>query len=304
MLRVAVFALAFMACKFDTAVQSESVLPGADAGTGSGIPDAAEVDASGTEADGHTAQACMGIGGVDSPIVHLSQINGLSSGRYEFFLGLESFAGDVSIDEEGHAWLMVLNYLHDGENNAELVVMSDRLPLRSSAILGADESATEYWGHVAPALLSAFGAEQLRFFAQSSNHKRRIHFRTEDADLLDYFATGTGSSESVGEGFTGYSDHSSNLPANQNAEFEDEGDLAMTHFPFYRNGNNHWGIRGRGFRWEVDDFNQQRSNQPDTLHRVWVRSAGTCGDGVVEGTEQCDDGNQVAGDGCDCCVSG
>ena len=33
---------------------------------------------------------------------------------------------------------------------------------------------------------------------------------------------------------------------------------------------------------------------------VGVVAAGTCGDGIQDAGEQCDDGNLVPGDGCDC----
>ncbi len=292
------------ACRFDTATVRDLEFTSADGAVPTHDATSAVVDASPVADSAAPLLACDGVGTLGNPIVHLSQINSLPTGRYEFFLGLQSFQGEVDVDEDGAAWLMVLNYLHLSSNNAELVVRNDGLPLRNGELLGADESGTEYWGHVSPSLLSAFGAEELRFYGATSNHGRRIHFRTVDRDLIEYFETGSGSSDSVGQGFTPYSDHTSELPANQNDEFEDEGELAMTHFPFYRNGGNHWGIRGRGFRWEVDDFNNQAGNQHDTLHRVWVRSPGTCGDGFLQGTEQCDDGNLIPGDGCDCCVSG
>ncbi len=304
MIRVALLvpSLALTACAFDTSVEGE-LSSGASGDADIAEPiDGASSDASVRVPDAASTSACALIGTQEQPVTHLGQINDLAVGRYYMFLGLNLFQGEVSVDERGDAWLMVLNYLHRGANNAELTVQSDGLPLLSASTLGTDESATEYWGHASPSLFSSFGAEQLRFFGVTTAHTRRIHFSTSHGGTRDYFATGSGAGAGLGEAFAPYSDHSGLLPANQNSQFQDQGDFAMTSFPFYRNGQNHWGIRGRGDRWEVDDFNS--NNVPDTVHRVWVRSPSVCGNGLLEGTEQCDDGNLVAGDGCGCCVSG
>lgn len=294
-------ALVLNACAFDTSVEGElggGVSSDADI---VGAPDGARNDASEPLPDAVSTSACELIGTQEQPVTHLGQINALTTGRYYMFLGLNLFEGEVNVDERGDAWLMVLNYLHIGANNAELTVRSDGLPLVSASPLGTDESATKYWGHTAPSLLSSFGAGQLRFLGGTTAHDRRVHFSTSHDGIRDYFATGTGSGAGLGEEFAPYSDHTGLLPANQNSQFQNEGDFAMTSFPFYRSGQNHWGIRGRGSRWEVDDFNSSAAT--DTMHRAWVRSPSVCGNGLVEGTEQCDDGNLVAGDGCGCCIS-
>lgn len=44
---------------------------------------------------------------------------------------------------------------------------------------------------------------------------------------------------------------------------------ALTDYPFYLAAVAHWGIRGGGIRWEVDNWGSQADH---TLHRVFVRS--------------------------------
>ena len=44
--------------------------------------------------------------------------------------------------------------------------------------------------------------------------------------------------------------------------------------------------------------NDHNNNSPDAGVVVDAPTAGVCGDGVVDGNEQCDDGNTVSNDGC------
>lgn len=283
--------LALGACTFDTSVLSSA----GDAGEPSSLPDAAEL-----VVDAMESPACESLGTQSQPFTILSQINSYPAGRYYFFLSENLFEGEVGIDEDGDAWLMTLNYLHADGTNPDLTVYSDRAPLLSGEPLGSNEAATQFWGHVSNALFAGLGADEMRFFARTSFHDRVMHFRSSHANTLAYFASGKGSALGLGDDFTAYSDHTSELPANQNNGFSNQGNAAQTNFPFYKVGDNHWGIRGRGFRWEVDDFSSRE--QPSTEHRSWVRSSAICGDGIREGQEACDDGNLIAGDGCGCCV--
>jgi len=59
------------------------------------------------------------------------------------------------------------------------------------------------------------------------------------------------------------------LPGAMDSRYDDRGDLAMTNFPFFNGGDYHWGIRGAGDRWQVDD--QPSNSSKDTIHRIWVR---------------------------------
>ncbi|MBL4637178.1 MAG: hypothetical protein JKY56_25210 [Kofleriaceae bacterium] len=305
--RMSLAVVAFSACTFDTSTHTSLEDGGIQAPPDSALldaalPDAVLPDAVLPEVDSEPPlPVCAGYGTQSQPITFLGQINTLPSGRYYFFVDNNLFQGEVSIDERGNSWLMVLNYLHRSTNNANLTVYRDRLPLLSPAPLGSDESNTVYWGHSSNALFAALELDEMRFYARSSRHKRVVHFSTTHADTIDYFATGQGSAQGLRDEFEAYSDHTSALPGNQNNQFSDRDDLAQTNFPFYRAGVRHWGIRGGGYRWEVDD--RQGASPRDTLHRTWVRSGAICGDGVLEGQEACDDGNQLAGDGCGCCTT-
>lgn len=244
---------------------------------------------------------CELFGTVGNPITFLGQINTLATGRYSFFIGGNNFEGEVRVDSDGNAWLMVLNYLHLANTNADLQIYDDRLPLLSNASLGTDESGTPFWGHSSNKLFAELAVDELRFYGRSSAHPRVIHFRTTHAPTIEHFATGQGAANGLGTDFEQYSDHTAGLPATQTHQFRDQGALAQTNFPFYEFGVIHWGIRGLGYRWEVDDYNGG-VQQPSTMHRIMVRSHAICGNGVREGLEACDDGNQLAGDGCGCCV--
>lgn len=225
----------------------------------------------------------------------------MATGRYYFSVGESRFEGEVEVDSEGNHWLMVLNYLHLANTNSDLRVFDDRLPLRSNATLGTDESGTTSWGHSSNELFAALAVDELQFYGRSSAHPRIIHFRTAHAATITHFATGRGEADGLGTEFESYSDYTAALPASQTHQFNDQGASAQTNFPFYEFGVVHWGIRGLGYRWEVDDYNGG-AQQPSTLHRISVRSHALCGNGVREGQEDCDDGNQLAGDGCGCCV--
>jgi hypothetical protein len=69
--------------------------------------------------------------------------------------------------------------------------------------------------------------------------------------------------------YTALTGHSSYLPASSASYFTNQGNAAMTEFPFWLNGTYHWGIRGGGSRWEVDDYPGNSANS--TLHQIWIR---------------------------------
>lgn len=171
---------------------------------------------------------------------------------------------------DGGGWTLALNYLHQGGTNPALSPLTDRLPLAASDQLGNDESAhLSAWGHTAPSLFSELGAQELRFQCKTSGHGRQIHFKTSNAERIAYFERGSGP-------FTPITDYTilpggeqAYMPANINNGFTNEGVFAMTEHPFYRSGNYTWGIKGRGTRWECDDYPSPGDN--DTLHRIWIR---------------------------------
>jgi hypothetical protein len=171
---------------------------------------------------------------------------------------------------DGGGWTLVLNYLHKGGTNPALAVKTNSFPIQASTTLGTDESAaTKNWGHLAPATLNAMPFTQLRFYGKTSFHTRIIHFRTTHANTIAYFKTGTGSMTGIYLSYTALTDHTANLPESTTNYFTSQGNEAMTNFSFWRSGSYHWGIRGMGQRWEVDDYANNAANH--TFHQIWVK---------------------------------
>jgi hypothetical protein len=172
---------------------------------------------------------------------------------------------------DGGGWTLVLNYLHLGNTNPGLTEKTNALPLLGSTTLGVDEQGNATtWGHTTPAYLTKFPFTELRFYAKTSAaHGRVIHFRTSNANTLSYFKTGTGNMVGVSTSYTALTGHSAYLPASTAHFIVDQGNIAMTNFPMYLVGTYHWGIRGGGVRWEVDDFPNNFANS--TYHQIWIR---------------------------------
>jgi hypothetical protein len=170
---------------------------------------------------------------------------------------------------DGGGWTLVLNYLHQGGTNPVTQARTTNLPLLGSTTLGDNEAATAFWGHAAPALQNAIPHTELRFWARTGAHARVIHFKTSHAGTLAYFRTGTGSVSGIQASFTALAGHTAFLPASANAWFTNQGVNAMVNFPMYLAGTYHWGIRGAGGRWEVDDYPNNATQ--NTHHQIWVR---------------------------------
>ena len=73
----------------------------------------------------------------------------------------------------------------------------------------------------------------------------------------------------INTSFTTLNGHTALLPNSTANYFTDQGNNAMTEFPFWLSGTYHWGIKGSGARWEVDDF--PGSYQNSTYHQIWIR---------------------------------
>jgi hypothetical protein len=144
--------------------------------------------------------------------------------------------------------------------------------LQNSTTLGTDESASaSTWGNVSNAYLSVFPFSELRFYAKTSAHSRVIHFKTSHNNTMNYFKNGTGSMTGISTAgnYTTLTGHSAYLPNSTANYFADQGNAAMTEFPFWLNSTYHWGIRGGGLRWEVDDYPGNSANS--TFHQIWIR---------------------------------
>jgi hypothetical protein len=175
---------------------------------------------------------------------------------------------------DGGGWTLVLNYLHAANTNPALSVKTNSLPLLGSTSLGTDESGSSTtWGHVAPSYLTSFNFTELRLYGKTSGHARVINFKTSHAGTINYFKTGSGSASGIQSSFTALSGHNAIIPGSAGSFFSDQGNYAMTEFPFWLAGLNHWGLKGYSARWEVDDFpaNGGTGYQNSTYHQIWIR---------------------------------
>jgi len=221
------------------------------------------------------AQAGTGTSG--DPFTSLSEAaSAPASGRYYFNTGSGLFQADVDMSEGG-GWVLILQYVHQGGTNPDLTILGagSDLPVTSSAALGTDESSVSAnWGHAGNAALSQFSENlEFRWYGQTSGHSRIIHFSSPAG--ADYARTGTGSFQGIESSHTLLSGHSANLPATANRWWTDQGDIALTNFPFYVSAAYHWAVKGYTRRWEVDDYlttTPPATYAEDTIHRIWVCS--------------------------------
>ena len=206
------------------------------------------------------------------PYRRLSDVKSTDNGPIQFKLGTNPVFTGYADNSFGGGWILILQHVHAANTNPALrtIAAYNNLPVLSSAALGTDESAiTANWGCIAPAFLQAFPDAtadlEFRFFGQTSGHARIIHFITDSA-MISRFRDNVGNMLDVNFQYQLLTGHTATLPRAANSAFNQQ---SLTEFPMYVNGANHWGIRGLGSRWEVDDFPGNSANS--TIHRSWVR---------------------------------
>ena len=194
------------------------------------------------------------------------------SGLFYFNLNGTAFLANVENTINGGGWILVLNYVHQGGTNPALNVRSTDLPIQTGAALGTDESGSAAWGHASNALLNTLNPTELMFYGQTSAHGRIINFTTNLANGLSYVKTGVGDFNGINNpvNHTLLGGHTAFIPQNATSTWSNMGDGALTDFPYWLSATYHWGIRGAGNRWEVDDFPNNEANS--TIHRVWGRN--------------------------------
>ena len=217
----------------------------------------------------------FGVGTIGDPFTTTSSayISGYPDGNYYFDIAGNLFEATVDNTTDGGGWILILNYVHQGGTNPALDTRTTNLPIQTGAGLGVNESGTGAWGHAGNVLLNTLDPEELKFFAVTSAHGRVINFKTDMASGIAYATSGTGSFSGLENpaNYTLLPGHTATLvpSASLNGFYTNEGDLALTNFPFFVGATAHWGILGLGNRWEVDDFPNNFTNS--TIHRAWAR---------------------------------
>ena len=184
---------------------------------------------------------------------------------------------------EGKKWACVLAYHHKAGTNPELRVIKqgENWPvIGDNMTIGVDGSTTApsihgktyssgaAWGHVGADVMSGLSIREMLWDAY--NGESRIKFSTNDRSVIEYVQTGRGSFPSP-FAYTTLPGHTASIPGNAPHRYFNQGDLAMTSYPFWRQGEAHWGIRAEGNRWEVDDTNISNGSLKNTVHQIWIR---------------------------------
>lgn len=192
----------------------------------------------------------------------------------------------------GGGWMMVLNYVKGRDKNPDLLTRTTSFPqLGVEYTLNIDESTSTgdpgTWGHIGNALAGAHPWNEYMFYGRTTFHGRVIHFIGNHHRIRDYIRSGTGTMvpfyAEANYNRNGVLYSSASIPLfvdSDRSGYSNQGNAAMTEFPIYGNSTNgnpraHWGIKGAGNRWEVDDYPGSQgapSNyDPATIHRIWVR---------------------------------
>lgn len=131
-------------------------------------------------------------------------------------------------------------------------------------------------------------AQEARFYCTTSNHKRVLHFKTPNANVLENALVG-GQHTSASDwrlilaaipyvcldvslfsssGTTKLSGHTAYLPDATTHTSQSDGFVG--YHTFFKHSHYHWHIRGYGDRFECDDWSHNFNF--DTIHRVFVRN--------------------------------
>jgi hypothetical protein len=203
--------------------------------------------------------------------------NASTSGVYTLMKNGNEVSMYIYIDPAGKKWILILLYNHKGGTNPILnPIKTGNFPIPidnniNNMPIGRDESGTAAWGHVAPSYLAQFSISEMAFWASGGSKNKTINFRTTDQSVINYATSGQGYMRpgfptTTGSIFT--NPQTSSIPKDAPAYFANQGDYALTEFPFWKGAQAHWGIRGLGNRWEIDDY--PNNNNYNTLHMVFI----------------------------------
>jgi hypothetical protein len=181
----------------------------------------------------------------------------------------------------GNKGIVILSYLHKAKTNPELFVRQtvDGFPMFPDRFRPGQDGSTDRttWGHLGAGFLNKVytecgGFTKMLFAGLNFTKNKYIFFETSDPKAINYACTGKGSM--AGMTYKLLPGHSSgSVPENAPNGEANKGGYALTQFPFYRSGLAHWGIRGNGNRWEVDDYSKPTGDEgsdTNTAHFVVI----------------------------------